>query len=44
MPTREELEQWDRDHVWHPFTPMQAYAAEKPLIIAERARLFPRRS
>ena len=36
-PTREQLEQWDRDHVWHPFTPMQAYAAEPPLII-ERAR------
>ena len=34
--TRQELEQWDRDHVWHPFTPMQAYAAEAPLII-ERA-------
>jgi adenosylmethionine-8-amino-7-oxononanoate aminotransferase len=34
--TPEQLEQWDRDHVWHPFTPMQAYAAEKPLII-ERA-------
>jgi adenosylmethionine---8-amino-7-oxononanoate aminotransferase len=34
MPTREELEQWDRDHVWHPFTPMQPYSAEKPLIIA----------
>jgi adenosylmethionine-8-amino-7-oxononanoate aminotransferase len=30
---REQLEQWDRDHVWHPFTPMQAYAAEQPLII-----------
>jgi adenosylmethionine-8-amino-7-oxononanoate aminotransferase len=35
-PSREQLEQWDRDHVWHPFTPMQAYAAEKPLVI-ERA-------
>jgi adenosylmethionine-8-amino-7-oxononanoate aminotransferase len=34
MPTREQLEQWDRDHVWHPFTPMQTYAAEPPLIIA----------
>jgi len=34
--TRQELEQWDHDHVWHPFTPMQAYAAEAPLII-ERA-------
>jgi adenosylmethionine---8-amino-7-oxononanoate aminotransferase len=30
---REQLEQWDRDHVWHPFTPMSAYAAERPLII-----------
>jgi adenosylmethionine---8-amino-7-oxononanoate aminotransferase len=35
-PSREELEQWDRDHVWHPFTPMQPYMAERPLII-ERA-------
>jgi adenosylmethionine-8-amino-7-oxononanoate aminotransferase len=34
-PSREQLEQWDRDHVWHPFTPMQVYAAETPLIIAE---------
>jgi adenosylmethionine-8-amino-7-oxononanoate aminotransferase len=33
-PPREQLEQWDRDHVWHPFTPMQTYAAEPPLIIA----------
>src|SRR5690349_11846390 len=33
LPSREQLEQWDRDHVWHPFTPMQAYATEKPLII-----------
>ena len=24
---REQLEQWDRDHVWHPFTPMLQYAA-----------------
>src|SRR5436305_1378011 len=35
-PTRQQLEQWDRDHVWHPFTPMQEHAAEPPLII-ERA-------
>ncbi len=35
-PTRAQLEQWDREHVWHPFTPMTAYAAEPPLII-ERA-------
>lgn len=35
-PTRRELECWDRDHLWHPFTAMEAYAAEPPLII-ERA-------
>ncbi|HJT75759.1 MAG TPA: adenosylmethionine--8-amino-7-oxononanoate transaminase [Gemmataceae bacterium] len=35
-PTRDDLERWDRDHVWHPFTPMQQYAAEPPLVI-ERA-------
>jgi adenosylmethionine-8-amino-7-oxononanoate aminotransferase len=35
-PTREQLERWDREHVWHPFTPMQLYAEEPPLII-ERA-------
>lgn len=34
--SRAQLEQWDRDHLWHPFTPMQAYTAEPPLII-ERA-------
>jgi adenosylmethionine-8-amino-7-oxononanoate aminotransferase len=34
--SREQLEQWDRDHVWHPFTPMQTYANESPTII-ERA-------
>jgi adenosylmethionine-8-amino-7-oxononanoate aminotransferase len=36
QPTRQQLEQWDREHVWHPFTPMQTYAAVPPLII-ERA-------
>lgn len=30
---RIQLEQWDRDHVWHPFTPMEDYARECPLII-----------
>src|SRR4051812_35376071 len=41
-PTREELERWDREHVWHPFTPMQVYAEERPLIIdrAEGCLLF----
>ncbi|WP_207712573.1 adenosylmethionine--8-amino-7-oxononanoate transaminase [Desulfofundulus sp. TPOSR] len=28
------LEQWDKEYVWHPFTQMQQYAREKPLIIA----------
>src|SRR5260370_23754167 len=32
--SRTQLEQWDRDHVWPPFTPMQAYAAEPPVVIA----------
>ncbi len=32
--SREQLEQWDREHVWHPFTPMQEYAAGQPTIIA----------
>jgi adenosylmethionine-8-amino-7-oxononanoate aminotransferase len=36
QPNREQLERWDREHVWHPFTPMQPYAAEPPLIV-ERA-------
>lgn len=39
-PSREQLERWDCDHVWHPFTPMQAYAAEKPLIIAAARGCF----
>ncbi|MBY0524131.1 MAG: adenosylmethionine--8-amino-7-oxononanoate transaminase [Gemmataceae bacterium] len=34
-PSRQQLEAWDRDHVWHPFTPMAQYAAEPPLIIKE---------
>jgi adenosylmethionine-8-amino-7-oxononanoate aminotransferase len=40
QPTRAQLEQWDRDHVWHPFTPMQQYAEEKPLIIARAHGCF----
>jgi adenosylmethionine-8-amino-7-oxononanoate aminotransferase len=34
--TRAQLEQWDRDHLWHPFTPMPLEPGEPPLII-ERA-------
>ena len=40
MPSREQLEEWDRNHVWHPFTPMQEYAAEPPLIIASAHGCF----
>ncbi len=36
MTAADPLEQWDRDHLWHPFTPMQDYAADRPVII-ERA-------
>jgi adenosylmethionine-8-amino-7-oxononanoate aminotransferase len=39
-PSRQQLEQWDRDHVWHPFTPMRAYAAERPLLIAAARGCF----
>jgi adenosylmethionine-8-amino-7-oxononanoate aminotransferase len=31
-----QLLQWDRDHLWHPFTPMAEYAAERPVVV-ERA-------
>ncbi|QDU64844.1 L-Lysine-8-amino-7-oxononanoate aminotransferase [Planctomycetes bacterium Pan216] len=39
MPSRDELtaryRQWDNDHVWHPFTPMQAHCQEEvPIITA----------
>src|SRR3954453_21369103 len=32
---KEKLVDWDRRHVWHPFTPMQAYLEEPPLIVSE---------
>ncbi|MFT9847635.1 adenosylmethionine--8-amino-7-oxononanoate transaminase [Aneurinibacillus sp. REN35] len=28
-----ELETWDKEYVWHPFTQMKTYRQEKPLII-----------
>lgn len=31
--TADQLRQWDNDHVWHPFTPMEAYQAEGAPII-----------
>jgi adenosylmethionine-8-amino-7-oxononanoate aminotransferase len=35
--TRDDLERWDRDHLWHPFTPMLDHVGGRPLII-ERAQ------
>jgi adenosylmethionine-8-amino-7-oxononanoate aminotransferase len=31
-PSRRQLQQWDIDHVWHPFTPMACYADEQLII------------
>ncbi|MBI2834113.1 MAG: adenosylmethionine--8-amino-7-oxononanoate transaminase [Acidobacteria bacterium] len=30
---REEIRRWDRDHLWHPFTQMQEYLADDPLVV-----------
>ncbi len=37
--TPEQLRQWDNEHVWHPFSPMQAYRVEDAPII-ERGEGF----
>jgi adenosylmethionine-8-amino-7-oxononanoate aminotransferase len=37
---RSQLEAWDHAHVWHPFTPMQDYLAEPPLIVARADGCF----
>ena len=29
-----ELEKWDKEYLWHPFTQMKDYREEEPLIIA----------
>lgn len=31
--TNEQLEKWDKEFVWHPFTQMKSYKESKPLII-----------
>ncbi len=38
-PTSTQLRDWDNEHVWHPFAPMQAYRIEKAPII-ERGEGF----
>jgi len=32
-PDPETLRDWDRDHLWHPFTPQADWAAAEPLIV-----------
>jgi len=36
-PSSAQLVKWDRDHVWHPFTQMQEWEQEDPIII-EKAK------
>ena len=31
--TRQQIEEWDRDHVWHPFTPVPVEGGEPALVI-----------
>jgi len=42
MPNLEQLRDWDRAHLWHPFTAMADWAATNPLVIdrAEGVYLF----
>lgn len=35
-----QLEQWDRDHVWHPFTPVPPDSVESQLIIEQAEGCF----
>ena len=36
----EILQQWDREHVWHPFTQMQGFREEAPLIISRGEGIY----
>ena len=36
----ETLQQWDREHVWHPFTQMQGFREEAPLIISRGEGIY----
>ena len=35
-----ELEKWDKEYLWHPFTQMKDYRKEEPLIIARGEGVF----
>lgn len=37
---KEQLQIWDKQYLWHPFTQMQDYARETPLIIEEGNGVF----
>jgi adenosylmethionine-8-amino-7-oxononanoate aminotransferase len=36
----ETLKKWDREHLWHPFTQMQGFRAEDPLIISRGEGIY----
>jgi adenosylmethionine-8-amino-7-oxononanoate aminotransferase len=37
---KEQLQTWDKQYLWHPFTQMQDYIKETPLIIEEGSGVF----
>lgn len=37
---KEQLQNWDKQYLWHPFTQMQDYVKETPLIIEEGSGIF----
>ncbi len=37
---QEQLQTWDKQYLWHPFTQMQDYVKETPLIIEEGSGIF----
>jgi adenosylmethionine-8-amino-7-oxononanoate aminotransferase len=36
----ETLKEWDREHLWHPFTQMQGFRAEDPLLISRAEGIY----
>ncbi|MBM4056072.1 MAG: adenosylmethionine--8-amino-7-oxononanoate transaminase [Planctomycetes bacterium] len=37
---KEQLQTWDKTYLWHPFTQMQDYVKETPLVIAEGKGIY----